>query len=407
MSVVEAKPQSMTETAVARFEAKQAELTVLKTYAALTLADHGIGKVEEAHKAVKRAETEIEKDRVELKSPSLEFGRMVDAKAKELQAILDPIEKHLKAQRDIHDAEKIREKLAKEVAKAAVLNERVQRMSAAGIPVTYLTVIDSMTPDEFEFFFAKESSIVAEAKAEAELQQKIAIRTARMEALGVACPSPEQIGTLSDVQFEHDYKIAKQLIDRSNAALKAEQEAEAKRQAEELRIRAEEIELQRLADEAVIVEERARMKAEREAADARLAEDRRVMEARHTELRLQQEELAKAAKAKQEADRQTIEKDRAEMRRQQEEVNRQQAELRVKAEAEAKEERRKAAEAEQTRREAAAAPELEKLEVVLKAMKNAGSQALSDCGVPRWSGEIAEHFEIFAKVARQTVLESL
>ena len=396
MSVVEAKPQSMTETAVARFEAKQAELTVLKTYAALTLADHGIGKVEEAHKAVKRAETEIEKDRVELKSPSLEFGRMVDAKAKELQAILDPIEKHLKAQRDIHDAEKIREKEAKEAAKAAVLNERVQRMSAAGIPLTHLTVIDSMTPDEFEFFFAKESSIVAEAKAEAELQQKIAIRTARMEALGVACPSPEQIGTLSDVQFEHDYKIAKQLIDRSNAALKAEQEAEAKRQAEELRVRAEEIERQRLADEAVIVEERARMKAEREAAEVKQAEEQKELDRQR-----------KIDEAEWKREREAIEADRGEMRRQQEEIAKHQAELQAKAEAEAAEERRKQRDAEQTRREAAAAPELEKLEVVLMAMKNAGSQALTDCGVPRWSGEIAEQFEIFAKVARQTVLESL
>jgi hypothetical protein len=356
MSVVEAKPQSMTATAVARFEAKQAELTVLKTYAALTLADHGIGKVEEAHKAVKRAETEIEKDRVELKSPALEFGRMVDAKAKELQAILDPIEKHLKAQRDIHDAEKIREKQAKEAAKAAVLNERVARLSLVGAVVRDLAVIGAMSPDEFEFYFAKEERICGEIKAAAELQQKIAIRTARMEALGVACPSPEQIGTLSDAQFEHDYKIAKQLIDRSNAALKAEQEAEAKRQAEELRIRAEEIERQRLADEAVIVEERARMKAEREAAEVKQAEERKAMEA-----------------------------DRAEMRRQQEEVNRQQAELRAKAEAEAAEERRKAADAERLAKMLALQPEIEKAEAFCEMLKNQTAAWFIANGEQRWT----------------------
>jgi len=378
MSIVERPTKSMTEQAVDALASFEPMIEMLLSYADLTVADDGIGKVEEAHKAVKRLRVDLDKKRKELNEGALSYQRTVNATAKSLTEKIGAVESRLSAERENYDAGKLREKQAKEAAKAATLNERVARLSGAGIVVSDLAALGLMANDEFEFFFAKESRVAAEAKAEAELQQKIAIRTARMEALGVACPSPEQIGTLSDAQFEHDYVIAKQLIDRSNAALKAEQEAEAKRQAEELRIRAEEIERQRLADEAVMVEERARLKAEREDAEARQTEERKAMEA-----------------------------DRAEMRRQQEEITKQQAELRAKAEAEAKEERRKAAEAEQTRREAAAAPELEKLEVVLKAMKNAGSRALTDCGVPRWSGEIAEHFEIFAKVARQTVLESL
>ena len=378
MSIVERPTKSMTEQAVDALKAFEPMVAMVLQYGDLTVEADGIGKVEEAHKALKRLRIDVDDKRSELNAPALEYQRTVNATAKELIAQITTAESKLKSQRDIHDAEKLREKQAKEAAKAATLNERVQRLTSAGVIITDLAALGLMAGDEFEFFFAKESRVAAEAKAESELQQKIKIRTARMEALGVACPSPEQIGTLSDAQFEHDYVIAKQLIDRSNAALKAEQEAEAKRQAEELRVRAEEIERQRLADEALMAEERARMKSEREAAEARQAEERKAMEA-----------------------------DRAEMRRQQEEIAKQQAELRAKAEAEAKEERRKAAEAEQTRREAAAAPELEKLEVVLKAMKNAGSRALTDCGVPRWSGEIAEHFEIFAKVARQTVLESL
>jgi len=319
MSIVEERPRSMTETAMARFEAKQAELTVLKTYAALTLADDGIGKVEEAHKAVKRAETEIEKDRVELKSPALEFGRMVDAKAKELQAILDPIEKHLKTQRDIHDAEKLKEKQAKEAAKASILNERVGRLSGAAIVVTDLAALSAMAADEFEFFFAKESRIVADAKADAE----------RLEALRLE---------------------------------------EIKRQASELRVRAEEIERQRLADEAVMAEERARMKAEREAVEARQAEERKAMEA-----------------------------DRAEMRRQQEEIAKHQAELRAKAEAEAAELRRKEREAEEARkaeaeqaRLEALKPEIDKAHDFAQCMITDAQDSLVRLGNPAW-GEDAMH----------------
>lgn len=311
MSVTEYKTRTMTEQAVDALASFEPMIEMLLSYADLTVADDGIGKVEEAHKAVKRLRVDLDKKRKELNEGALSYQRTVNATAKTLTEKIGAVESRLSAERENYDAEKIREKEAKEAAKAAVLNERVQRMSAAGIPLTHLTVIDSMTPFEFEFFFAKESRVAAEAKAEAD----------RLEAL---------------------------------------RQEELKRQAEEIRVRAEAIEKQRLADEAAL-----------------------------------------------RAERESIEADRAEMRRQQEEIAKHQAELRVKAEAEAVEERRKQRDAEQTRREAAAAPELEKLEVVLMAMKNAGSQALTDCGVPRWSGEIAEHFEIFAKVARQTVLESL
>lgn len=396
MSIVERPTKSMTEQAVDALASFEPMIEMLLSYADLTVADDGIGKVEEAHKAVKRLRVDLDKKRKELNEGALSYQRTVNATAKTLTEKIGAVESRLSAERENYDAEKLREKLVKEAAKAAVLNERVARLSGAGIVVSDLAALGAMANDEFEFYLAKEYRIVAEAKAEAELHQKIAIRTARMEALGVACPSPEQIGTLSDVQFEHDYKIAKQLIDRSNAALKAEQEAEAKRQAEELRVRAEEIERQRLADEAVMVEERARLKAEREAAEVKQAEEQKELDRQR-----------KIDEAEWKREREAIEADRGEMRRQQEEIAKHQAELRAKAEAEAVEERRKQRDAEQTRREAAAAPELEKLEVVLMAMKNAGSQALSDCGVPRWSGEIAEHFEIFAKVARQTVLESL
>ena len=329
MSIVERPTKSMTEQAVDALASFEPMIEMLLSYADLTVADDGIGKVEEAHKAVRRLRVDLNKKRKELNEGALSYQRTVNATAKSLTEKIGAVESRLSAERENYDAEKLREKQAKEAAKAATLNERVARLSGAGIVVSDLAALGLMANDEFEFFFAKESRVAAEAKVESD----------RLESL---------------------------------------RQEEIRRQAEELRVRAEDIERQRLADEAVMVEERARLKAEREAAEVKQAEERKAMEA-----------------------------DRAEMRRQQEEIAKQQAELRAKAEAEAKEERRKAAEAEQTRREAAAAPELEKLEVVLMAMKNAGSQALTDCGVPRWSGEIAEHFEIFAKVARQTVLESL
>lgn len=329
MSIVESKPRTMTEQAVDALASFEPMIEMVIEYGNLTVAEDGIGKVEEAHKAVKRLRVDLDKKRKELNEGALSYQRTVNATAKSLTERISVVEDRLEKERAAHDAEKLREKQAKEAAKAAVLNERVSRLSSAGVAVTDLAAISSMAVGEFEFFFAKESRVAAEAKAEAD-------------------------------------------------RLEAARQDELKRQAEELRVRAEEIERQRLADEAIMAEERARWKAEREAADAKDAEERRQME-----------------------------NEREELRRQQEELQKHQAELRAKAEAEAAEERRRAAEAEKARREAAAFPELEKLETVLKAMKNAGSQALSDCGVPRWSDDIAEHFEEFSENCRQTVVESL
>ena len=311
MNMTENKPRTMTEQAIDALASFEPMIDMVLSYADLTVVDDGIGKVEEAHKAVKRLRVDLDKKRKELNEGALSYQRTVNATAKTLTEKIEAVEARLLAEREYYESEKLKEKKAKESAKAATLNERVARLSSAGIAVSDIASIGAMAADEFEFFFAKESRVAAEAKAEAD----------RLEALR---------------QEEH------------------------KRQAEELRIRAEEIERQRLADEAV-------MREEREAIDA----------------------------------------ERAEMRRQQEEMNRHQAELRAKAEAEAAEARRKEREAEEARREAAAAPELEKLESVLTAMRKAGSEALSDCGMPRWSAEFAENFDTFASVAKQVVLESI
>lgn len=396
MSIVERPTKSMTEQAVDALASFEPMIEMLLSYADLTVADDGIGKVKEAHKAVKRLRVDLDKKRKELNEGALSYQRTVNATAKSLTEKIGEVESRLSAERENYDAEKLKEKQAKEAVKAAVLNDRVARLSGAGIVVTDLAALGAMANDEFEFYLAKEYRIVGEAKAEAELQQKIAIRTARMESLGVACPSPEQIGTLSDAQFEHDYVIAKQLIDRSNAALKAEQEAEAKRQAEELRIRAEEIESQRLADEAAMAEERARLKAEREAAEVKQAEEQKELDRQR-----------KIDEAEWKREREAIEADRGEMRRQQEEIAKHQAELRVKAEAEAAEARRKEKQAEQARREAAAAPELEKLEVVFHSIQKMVDENLVSLNEPTWGALLQRNIESLWEQMRLAVRESL
>lgn len=307
MSIVESKPRTMTEQAVDALASFEPMIEMVIQYGNLTVAEDGIGKVEEAHKAVKRLRVELDKKRKELNEGALTYQRTVNATAKSLTERISAVECRLEAERENYESEKLKEKQAKEAAKAAVLNERVSRLSSAGVAVTDLAALGSMANDEFEFFFAKESRVAAEAKAEAE----------QIEAL---------------------------------------RQEEMRRQAEELRIRAAEIERQRLADEAVL-----------------------------------------------RAERESIEADRAEMRRQQEELQKHQAELRAKAEAEAAEKRRLEREAEQARKEAAAAPELEKLNSVLQAMAVAADGKATELGDLWWLPLLSTEFLVFCEQMRKSL----
>jgi hypothetical protein len=354
MIETEDQPMSMTQQAVSELSTFNEMISAVLPYGELTVAVNGIGQVEEAHKAVKKLNASIEKKRKELKAGALEYGRTVDSIAKQLSEKVDSVEAKLKAERDAFDAIEKAEKAAKEAAKLAAKQKRLDDMLAAGIPVD-LAAAD-LPDEEWMWWFSKAKKQAAEVaerleqeRLHNEQRQKLATRIARMEALGVAIGSAERVGQLTDEQFEHDYQIAKKAVDDRRAS----QEAERIRQAEELRIRAEEIERQRLADEAA------------------MAEQRRAMEAEREELRNQQEAIAREKALRQ-------------------------------AEAEAE-----AAELRWQRRKAAAAPEMEKLEKFLQAMRIAGVEALQNCGSPSWSMEVGVQFETFAQVARQTVLESL
>ena len=102
-----------------------------------------------------------------------------------------------------------------------------------------------------------------------------------------------------------------------------------------------------------------------------------------------------------------MEADRAEMRRQQEEIAKHQAELRAKAEAEAAEKRRLEKEAETARKAALAAPELEKLNTVLKAMREAAGKAVLEAGEPEWCVQLDHHLTALCGLMRSIVRDSV
>lgn len=216
---------SMITQALAEFDEPKQAIAMVKSYGTLTLADDGIGKVEQAHKQVKRLRIDIDSRRKSLNEGALTYQRTVNAEAKRLTAEIEPIETALSSQRQIHEQILLKEQQEKHAAKRAVLTARIEKLAQAGCIVNDVAALEAMTDDEFLLHCVSEIAKAVSLRMEQEAARKAA----------------EEI--------------------------EIERLAEIKRQSAEIRIRQAELDSERAAFEA----ERQRVLAERKAEDERMA----------------------------------------------------------------------------------------------------------------------------------------
>jgi hypothetical protein len=189
ITMTQEQPMSMTQQAVSELSSFNDMISAVLPYGELTVAVNGIGQVEEAHKAVKKLHSAIEKKREDLKRGALEYGRTVDSIANQLKTKVKEVESKLKAERDAFDAVEKAEKAAKEAAKLAAKQKRLDDMLAAGIPVD-LAAAD-LPDEEWMWWFSKakkaaeeRAAVIAEEKRQAEefeAQQRKAMEAEREE----------------------------------------------------------------------------------------------------------------------------------------------------------------------------------------------------------------------------------
>lgn len=225
MNVIESQPQSLTEQALTALQTFEPMVDAVLQYADLTVAEDGIGKVEEAHKAVKRLRIDLEKKRKELNDGALSYQRAVNATAKSLTSRISAVESRLEAERETHEEAKRKEKAAKEAEKQAALNDRVKRLTEAGVVVSDLAAVGAMDATDFEFYFARESRIAEEAKAELKRQaEELALRQAELKA--------------EQERQAAQFKAEREAMEAERAEMRRQQEAIQKHQ-QELREKAE------------------------------------------------------------------------------------------------------------------------------------------------------------------------
>lgn len=259
-------------------------------YLPLTIAGvedrQGIKAVHDARMHVRSLRVDVEKRRKELKASSLEYGRKVDAAAKELTELMEPIETHLDKEEERINQEK--ERLRKEKAEAAraATQARIDAFLAVGRSVPFV-VAEQMTEEDYaaQLAEAAEAYRIAQEKAaaeEAERKRLQAEEDARRKA------EAERLATeRAELEAQRKAHEEQQRIEREKIeTVRREQEAEQARQREELRKQQEAIdaEKRRLAEaeakrlhevdlERARVEAAEKAKAEEQARQKREAEE--------------------------------------------------------------------------------------------------------------------------------------
>lgn len=171
MIIEQQQPLSLTEQAVQAMEAFRPLIINVRELASVTVAEHGIGRVSETRKGLKKLRLDIDKERKKLNEGALDYQRTVNRVAKELTEPVAEVEGILQAQEDEYEREREKVKAAKEAEKQAKLQERVSRLQAAGCPVD-LAVVNAFDDSEFEWHLATEMKAVEAARAELKAEQE-------------------------------------------------------------------------------------------------------------------------------------------------------------------------------------------------------------------------------------------
>lgn len=239
----------------------------------------------------------VEETRKDLKKDALEFGRKVDARAKELTAPIVESEEHLKSQMDIVDAEILRQKQEAE-RKAQEEADRLEKRYISRVKELSSLNFTEFDDDDLRVLSDDEYQELAKKAKEDFNQQQVKhqILVERLESLaqyGMTYEDRDVLQGMTDAEFA-------ELINEAQE-LKAKQEAEEKQRQQEL-------------------EESRKREAEKDAELARLRAEAQERD------RIEQERIAKE-KAEQEA------KERAE-REEQERIAREEAERKAEQERE-------------------------------------------------------------------------
>jgi hypothetical protein len=248
----------------------------------------GFNQVHEARMVVKNHRVAVEKKRKELKADALEYGRRVDAEAKRITGLLDPIEAHLQAEEDkvIEEKKRIKEEKEKmerdrvqairdkiDLIKNTAIIDPTMESEAIKQKLNFLNTV-TILPQVFQEFSEEAQNVLADT---------IKKVTAALEAR---------------IKWEKDEAERKAEAERLEKQRKEQEAAQAKINAENKRIADEKAALEREKKEA-------QEKKDREEREAKIREEERARAEKEAKEKVEREAREKEERERKEAEEKT------------------------------------------------------------------------------------------------------
>jgi hypothetical protein len=178
---------STPETAMALFDPVTVGLAKIQEFKSISLEVNGIAKVTECRIAAKKARCAVTNRQKELTEGAKKYQNDVIGAAKKIIGQIEPVETYLEGEEAKHQRILDEERKKEEAKKAAILQERCDRLAKAGCTAGNLVALGNMTDELFEWHL-KDQAEKAEAariereKAEAERRRVAAEEEERRRA---------------------------------------------------------------------------------------------------------------------------------------------------------------------------------------------------------------------------------
>ena len=161
---------STPETAMKLFEPVTVELGIAKIqeFKGLTLEVNGFEKVKACRILAKKARCAVTNRQKELTEGAKAFQKNVDGAAKKIIGQIEPVETYLEGEEAKHQRILEEQRKAEEEKKAAVLQERCDRLAKVGCPAGNLVALGNMTDELFEWHLNDQAEKAEAARVKAE-----------------------------------------------------------------------------------------------------------------------------------------------------------------------------------------------------------------------------------------------
>ncbi len=200
---------STPETAMALFDPVTVGLAKIQEFKFISLEVNGIARVTECRIAAKKARCAITNRQKELTEGAKKYQKDVESAAKKIIGQIEPVETYLEGEEEKHQKLLDEVKKKNDALKAAILQDRCDRLAKAGCAAGNLIALGNMTDELFEWHLKDQTEKAEAARLKAEEER---------------------------IQRENEQKEREEAIRKQQAALQAQREQLA---AEKARLRPE------------------------------------------------------------------------------------------------------------------------------------------------------------------------